>query len=152
MPDRRRIPAVLVTAATAVALTLVPQPTASVAAPPTDCTYNHSGLVPLNDLGTGTYQGVTGGLYPNGANTRPAAHNTAGVNLAQNQVLPRNAAGQVDLVNGKIVLISIGMSNTTQEFQKFIQTVNAWGGKNPKLVLVDGAQGGKDANAWANPS
>ncbi|MCB5165705.1 hypothetical protein LG634_12770 [Streptomyces bambusae] len=149
MPVQRRMLAALTTAATAVALALVPHPAASA---PTDCSFTSSGLVPLNDLGTGTYQGIQGGLYPNGSNSRPAAHESAGQNLAQNAVLPRNAAGQVDLVNGKIVLISIGMSNTTQEFQKFISTVGTWGGKNPKLVLVDGAQGGKDASTWANPN
>ncbi|MGW1777444.1 hypothetical protein [Streptomyces sp. NPDC002104] len=63
---------------------------------------------------------------------------------------PRNAAGQVDLVNGKVVLISIGMSNTTQEFRKFIQTAGGYANLNSKLVIVDGAQGGKDASAWAS--
>ncbi|MCY0937635.1 hypothetical protein [Streptomyces sp. H34-S4] len=137
------------TAATAVALALIPNTAATAA---TDCSYTKSGKVPLNDLGTGTYQGLQGGLYPGGSNTRPAAHNTAGEDIAHNQVLPRNAAGQVDLVNGKVVLISIGMSNTTQEFQKFIQTTGAYANLNSKLVIVDGAQGGKDANTWANPT
>lgn len=145
-----RTAAFVTAAATAVALALIPQTAAS--APPADCTYTKSGLVPLNDLGTGTYQGLTGGLYPGGSNTRPAAHNTAGENIANNQVLPRNAAGAVDLVNGKVVLISIGMSNTTQEFQKFIQTAGGYANLNSKLVFVDGAQGGKDANAWADPA
>src|SRR6266851_3549298 len=36
-------------------------------------------LVPLNDLGTGTYLGFQGGLYPNGSNVRPATHDAAGV-------------------------------------------------------------------------
>ncbi|MFD0571929.1 hypothetical protein ACFQ0T_25290 [Kitasatospora gansuensis] len=150
MGFRRTVTATLTTAATALAVALVPQP--APAAPPTDCTYTHSGLVPLNDLGTGSYQGVMGGLYPGGSNSRPSAHNSAGVNLAQNQVLPRNAAYQVDLVNGKVVLISIGMSNTTQEFQKFIQTTAGYANLNSHLVLVDGAQGGKDASSWANPA
>ncbi|MCY0952966.1 hypothetical protein [Streptomyces sp. H27-S2] len=146
----RRTAAYLTATATAFALAMVPQ--TAMSAPPVDCTYTKSGLVPLNDLGTGTYQGRTGGLYPGGSNTRPAAHNTAGENIANNHVLPRNAAGQVDLVNGKVVLISIGMSNTTQEFQKFIQTAGGYAGLNSKIVIVDGAQGSKDANAWANPA
>ncbi|MCX5199500.1 hypothetical protein OOK31_37455 [Streptomyces sp. NBC_00249] len=143
-----RITRVAVAALMGGALALVPQ-TAGAAA---NCAHTSTGLVPLTDLGTGTYQGAQGGLYPGGTNTRPSAHHTAGVNLAQNQVLPRNAAGQVDLVNGKVVLISIGMSNTTQEFQKFVQTAGQYSGLSSKLVLVDGAQGGKDASAWADPS
>ncbi|MFE1272544.1 hypothetical protein [Streptomyces sp. NPDC058757] len=138
----------LTAAVTALGIALVPQPAAAAA----DCTYTSSGLVPLNDLGTGTYNGLTGGLYPGGGNVRPAAHTAAGVDLAQNAVLPRNAAGQVDPVNGKVVLISIGMSNTTQEFQKFVAATKTYGNLSDKLVIVDGAQGGKDASAWANPS
>lgn len=136
-----RLGVYLTAAVTAFGIALVPQPSASAAQ--TDCTYTHSGLVPLNDLGTGTYNGLTGGLYPGGSNVRPTAHTNAGVNIAQNQVLPRNASGQVDLVNGKVVLISIGMSNTTQEFQKFIATANSYANLNGKLVIVDGAQGAR---------
>ncbi|MGW7409761.1 hypothetical protein ACWGI9_39720 [Streptomyces sp. NPDC054833] len=138
----------LTVAVTALGAALIPQPASAAA----DCTYTYSGQVPLDDLGTGTYNGLTGGLYPGGSNVRPAAHTNAGVSIAQNQVLPRNASGQVDLVNGKVVLISIGMSNTTQEFQKFISTAKAYSNLNDKLVIVDGAQGGQDANAWADPS
>ena len=53
--------------------------------------------------------------------------------------------------NGKIVLISVGMSNTTQEFSTFIRLANADSAKSPKVVIVDGAQGGQTANVWANP-
>jgi len=116
-----------------------------------DCARTHSGRVPINDLGTGTYLGVQGGLYPGGGNTRPAAHDQAGVNLATNVVVPRNASGQPDPVNGKTVLLSIGMSNTTQEFQRFIQVAAGIPGRDPHLVIVDGAQGGKDAVAWSTP-
>jgi hypothetical protein len=103
-------------------------------------------------MGTGTYQGQSGGLYPGASNTRPAAHTSAGVSIALNHVLPRNASGQVDQVNGKVVLISIGMSNTTQEFQAFIQRAQQYPNLNPHLVIVDGAQGGQDAHAWENPT
>jgi hypothetical protein len=116
-----------------------------------DCTRTHTGRIPLTDLGTGTYLGVTGGLYQAGSNTRPAAHDSAGVSLATNAVLPRNAAGAIDPVNGRIVLISIGMSNTTQEFQRFLELAQNDPEINPQLTIVDGAQGGQDAIAWSTP-
>src|SRR5260370_828220 len=72
-------------------------------------------LIPLNELGTGTYQGYEGGLYPNGSNTPPAATEASALSLAQ-QIVPLDAAGNPDPVNGKIVMISIGMSNTNEEF------------------------------------
>jgi len=38
-----------------------------------DCTLRSTGNAPLNEL-TVPYRGTQGGLYPNGANNRPAAH------------------------------------------------------------------------------
>ncbi|NUR25388.1 MAG: hypothetical protein HOV83_05985 [Catenulispora sp.] len=117
-----------------------------------DCSFTSSGQTPLVDMGGQTYQGFSGGLYPGASDTRPAGFTADGVSIAQNHVLPRNANGQVDLVNGKVVLISIGMSNTSQEFTKFQQDVAAYANRNPHLVLVNGAQGGMDASAWADPN
>ena len=105
-----------------------------------DCTRTSTGLTPLNAPFFSTYQKMTGGLYPSGANHRPAAHEAAGLALAS-EVRPRNTAGAVDDVNGKIVFLSTGMSNTTQEFSVFKQIADQDPEKNPKLVIVDGAQG-----------
>src|SRR5215471_20551009 len=77
-----------------------------------DCTLTSTGNVPLMDLGPGLYQSFAGGLYPGGNSTRPPAHEAAGVDIGTNDIQPRNSAGAVDLVNGKIVLVSVGMSNT----------------------------------------
>src|SRR5438067_577765 len=121
-----------------------------------DCSLTSTGNVPLPDLGPGTYRGYLGGLYPNGSNQRPSAHDAAGQAIA-NQIQPLNAAGQPDATNGKIVFISVGMSNTTQEFASkgstaFKPRADLDPGKNPQLVIVDGAQGGQDATTWLDPS
>src|SRR6266571_1671653 len=60
-----------------------------------DCSLTSTGNVPLDDLGPGMYQGFEGGLYPNGANTRPPAHNAAGLAIAS-QILPLNSSGIPD--------------------------------------------------------
>ncbi len=52
-----------------------------------------SGLKPLTELGAGEYKGFKGGLYPDGKNERPAAHEAAGRNLA-GQVQPLDDAGK----------------------------------------------------------
>ncbi|MBI3697971.1 MAG: hypothetical protein HY238_24445, partial [Acidobacteria bacterium] len=54
-------------------------------------------------------------------------------------------------IDGKIVLLSIGMSNTTQEFQVFQKLAAADSDLNPQLVIVDGAQGGQAADTTADP-
>jgi hypothetical protein len=51
--------------------------------------------------------------------------------------------------DGKIVLVSLGMSNTTMEFSAFKKIADAEPSKAANLVIVDCAQGGKTAAAWA---
>lgn len=119
--------------------------------------------VPINDLGTGCYLGFQGGLYPNGVNTMPAAHLAAGVAAAA-RVQPLDTAGRPS-ATGKYVLLSIGMSNTTQEFcsdgglpgtcqsTSFMGQAAADPAVNrTSLVLVNGAYGGKAAEFWTSPT
>ncbi|GAA3755216.1 hypothetical protein GCM10022225_44970 [Plantactinospora mayteni] len=121
-----------------------------------------AGPLPINDLGSGTYLGFRGGLYPDGSNAMPSAHRTIGVNRAL-RVRPVDTAGTPH-TNGKYVLLSIGMSNTTQEFcsseaggqcapYSFIGQAAADPQVNrDKLVIVDGAEGGQTAGTWDSPS
>ncbi|HTL28745.1 MAG TPA: hypothetical protein VL282_05985, partial [Tepidisphaeraceae bacterium] len=105
------------------------------------------GVKPLTEL-TGTYKNQDGGLYGHGNNTPPSAHRTAAATAAS-RIIPRNAQGAASST-GKIVLLSIGMSNTTQEYQRFIQVANSDMSKSPSVLLVDGAQGGRDALDWSS--
>jgi Cu/Ag efflux protein CusF len=108
-----------------------------------------SGFKPLTELGAGEYQGYKGGLYPDGTNERPKHHEAAGVALAK-KVQPLDADGKPS-PEGKIVLLSIGMSNTTQEFRVFKKLADADRDKNSKLTIVDGAQGGMTAARIKDP-
>lgn len=110
-----------------------------------------TGLIPINDLGNGIYKNYMGGLYPNGLNTRPLKHDSLGLTFSSD-IKPLNSSGNVDLQNGKFVFLSIGMSNTTQEFSYFKSIADTFKEKNPRLVIVDGAQGGQTAAIISNPS
>ncbi len=112
--------------------------------PPRDFT----GMVPLTDLGKGTYKGEHGGLYPGGENVPPPDHLKAGLKISH-QIVPLDGEGRKS-EDGKIVLLSLGMSNTTMEFQAFQKLAAAETGLNPRLVIVDGAQGGQAAPITAN--
>lgn len=101
----------------------------------------------LTDL-KGTYKDQSGGLYGEGKNAPPAKHLKA-AQEASKQIQPLDAEGK-PATKGKIVLASIGMSNTTQEFSNFVKLANADPAKSESLVIVDGAQGGRDSNAWQN--
>lgn len=115
--------------------------------------------VPLTELGAQTYKGFGGGLYAAGSNTEPAAHAAAGLTRAQS-IAPLDTAGSPDPA-GKIVLLSIGMSNTTQEFCAASSTTtncSSWSfmgqaAADPTvnattLAIVNGARGGQDAQTW----
>jgi PKD repeat protein len=120
-----------------------------------DCNLTNLGIAPLNELGLNTYSNYAGGLYSSGANTRPPAHEAAGLQIATTQVTPLNAGGSVDTNNGKIVLLSIGMSNTTQEWatkgmDNFLHLATNDPALNPRVKVVDGAIGGQDAIRWTN--
>ena len=118
--------------------------------------------IPLNDLGNSTYHGFSGGLYEHGTNVAPSDHLAAGLAHAA-RVRPLDVSGNPS-PNGKIVMVSVGMSNTTQEFcaagnpapcnsWTFVGQATADPGVNHStLVLVNGASGGQDAKTWDAPT
>lgn len=110
---------------------------------------SETGLVPLTELEKGDYKGEGGGLYGGGQNSPPADHLKAAQAEAA-KVQPLDAQGRPS-PEGKIAVVSIGMSNTSQEFTRFKEIADADPEKSPRLVIVNGAQGGQDAPAWANP-
>ncbi len=116
-----------------------------------NCANTSVGFTPLNDLGAGTYQSFQGGLYPGGSNQRPIAHEVGGLAQAA-RVVPRDAAGAIDIANGKIGFISIGMSNASIHFSGLMQVAAADALKSPRVVLSNCAQGGQPAATIANPS
>ena len=96
-------------------------------------------IVPITDLGTGTYQGEEGGLYPNGSNIRPPSHDSDGVGIAK-AIVPLDSNGNYS-PTGKYVLLALGESTALDEFGAFLPLANADPAKNAALVLVDGSQG-----------
>jgi hypothetical protein len=117
--------------------------------------------IPLTDLGTGTYQGFTGGLYPGGSNVVPSSHAVRGRQKAK-LIQPLDTAG-LPSPQGKYVLLSIGMSNVTQEWCAEVGTVcNPWSfsGRaavdptvnHTTLVIANGAKAGQTADLWDAPS
>jgi len=133
-------------------------PAAAVAS---NCQNTSTGRLPLTDLGAGLYLNqFPRGLYPGGANTLPPAHTVAGLAAAA-QIVPRDMSGAPDASHGKVVLLSLGMSNTTAEFcipgsgttgcapQSFMgQAADNLGVNHTTLAIVNGARGGQDASTW----
>jgi PKD repeat protein len=129
-----------------------------------DCSVTETGKIPLPDLGSNLYcrdgHCVEGGLYPEGSPIRPQSLEVEAQRIA-NQIQPLDINGNVDLVNGKIVMISVGMSNTSMAFEDpapnpqwtaFVPRANSDPAKNPQLILINGALGGEAADSWEDPN
>lgn len=108
------------------------------------------GLIPITEMKKQLYKGQTGGLYGEGINAPPKSHLTA-LKKELAKILPLDAEGKQSK-DGKIVLISLGMSNTTQEFSLFKKLADADPQKSPAVVIIDCAQGGQAAHQWAYPN
>ncbi|HND55047.1 MAG TPA: hypothetical protein PLV92_21685, partial [Pirellulaceae bacterium] len=111
--------------------------------------FDSSALKPLTELGTGEYRGFVGGLYPQGKNERPPAHEAAGLELAS-QVRPLDRDG-APADDGRIVLLSLGMSNTSQLSDGFRTALQNADGVNSRFQFVNGSQGGMVAAVIQNP-
>jgi hypothetical protein len=119
-------------------------------------------VLPLNDLGIGTYLGFQGGLYEGGSNAVPADHAVEGTTPAA-AVQPLDTSGNPS-ATGKVVLLSVGMSNTTQEFcsQNSALPCDSWtfmgqaavdpDVNHTTLAIVNGAAGGQAATTWDSPT
>ena len=105
-------------------------------------------MVDLVSLGTGTYQGYEGGLYPNGSNVDPSPHYTDGLAFADG-IGPLDSSGVSD-PSGKIVLLAVGESTAQNEFSSFLPIAVAGPAKSPALVIVNGAQGGATPNEFVS--
>ncbi|MGQ0571410.1 MAG: hypothetical protein ACT4P5_18050 [Armatimonadota bacterium] len=76
---------------------------------------SQTGRIPLTDLGPAFYLGqFQGGLYEGGLNVIPADHAVSGAAQVA-QIVPRDTSGAPSST-GRILLVSIGMSSTSQEF------------------------------------
>jgi hypothetical protein len=96
--------------------------------------------IPLNDLGTGTYMGYTGGLYPGGANN-PSGQYATDLLQISGSIVPIDTIGNSSS-NGKIAWISLGASIGGKNMKAMITKTKENPATNPKLLLMNGNDGG----------
>jgi hypothetical protein len=109
-----------------------------------------TGLKPLTEMSAeDRYKGEDGGLYGGGLNEPPKAHQAAALE-ASRKITPLDAAGKPSK-DGKIVFISLGMSNTAGEFMTFKEIADRDPQKSPDVVVVNCAIGGAGVSSWAKP-
>ncbi|MCA9046315.1 MAG: hypothetical protein KDA69_18465, partial [Planctomycetaceae bacterium] len=107
------------------------------------------GFKPLAEMtAQDRYKGEDGGLYGQG-NNNPPAELAAAAKRVTATIQPLDANGK-PAANGKIGLVSISMSNATQEFSRFKQLADADPEKSSRVAVVDCAQGGQTMARWAD--
>lgn len=104
--------------------------------------YRRVGLTPEYAPASGGPEWRQVGLYGSGQTTRPAAHDAAGRSIAES-IVP---------IDGRIVMVSIGMSNTYQEFGRFRMRAETDPSVNANLTIINGAQGSRPADVWDSPT
>lgn len=111
-----------------------------------DCSLTSVGLTPLSDSAALAYRGFPGGLYPGGFSTPPPEHLARAVARA-GEIEPLDANGAPS-AEGQIVFISVGMSNTRSAFIGFLDRWATDPARNPRLLVVNGAQDAQTAADW----
>lgn len=117
--------------------------------------------IPLDDLGTRTYHGLQGGLYPGGANAIPADHGAVGI-ARRNAVRPLDVNGYPSDA-GRYVLMSVGAGNASAAWcsRSSAPPCASWSltGRavsdpsvnHGAMVIVNGAIPGGEFDLWSNP-
>jgi hypothetical protein len=126
-------------------LVLVSYPSSSFSA---ECGRTSVGLTPLTELVGSKYKGEEGGLYP-GGNEPPEDFQVVSEEFAK-KIVPLDFDGQPDEVSGKIVIISVGMSLTWQEFESFRILSESDPLRNSKITIINSAIPGITASSIAN--
>ncbi|HKS81042.1 MAG TPA: hypothetical protein VJR23_06010 [Candidatus Acidoferrales bacterium] len=94
-----------------------------------------------------TYNSFPGGLYENCSNTVPADHDADGLNIVT-QIQPLDVNGNPS-PTGKVIFISMGMSNAQNEFAGFLTNASKNKAVNhTTLSLSNGAASNMDACFW----
>ena len=107
-----------------------------------------TGLKPLTEMtADDRYKGEDGGLYGGGKNEPPEIHQRA-AREALKKITPLDAQGK-PAKDGKIVFISLGMSNTFGAFAMFKEIADRDPQKAPDVLLVNCAVGGAGVSSWA---
>lgn len=125
-----------------------------------NCARTSVGFTPLNQLGTHRHDGFQGGLYPHGHNRPPKKYLKAGLAAAA-RIRPLAPNGTPSS-SGRIVMLSVGMSNTYLEYHSLIEMdatnplrsgnllIAGTLKSNPHVELVNGATPSWDALSIIN--
>lgn len=118
-----------------------------------NCDNDTTGLVSLVDLQTGYYLGeYQGGLYPGGSNILSGPHLNKGKKISKS-IKPLDSLGNVDYINGKVIMACFGPSTAVQPFKQYQSELDTTTGLNNCFTtILCNNNGGIEAMTIDNPS
>lgn len=104
-----------------------------------DCTKKSIDRMSVSQLGTATYRGLVGGLYPDGENLRPFNHTQ---NLEEVAILikGRRVDGRVDNTDGSVVMLGIGNGSAGSSFAEFARIAKADTVLSSRVHFINGCR------------
>ncbi len=115
------------------------------------CDVTSIGLAPLTEMRDATWNGVQGGLYPNGSNLRPFEFEMALRDLSTD-VYPATPAGEKDNVNGKLGILALGSSDAQAAFEAFTTISKQDTLSHRGLVYINGCTEGMSVSYLTSAS
>ncbi len=115
-----------------------------------NCNRITQNYTPLCDLGSDSFMGFTGGLYPDGKN-KPQGNYKLDIDQRAAMIEPLDSNGLAS-ADGKIVMIGVGASNPRTEFAAFQNLLDSFKNRNPYLYTVNTCQGGQGVQKMNNPA
>ena len=116
-----------------------------------DCSRPPLGRLPVSDMTNSTWNGIRGGLYPDGRNDLPPDKIGAYRSMID-AIVPLSNNGTSDPSTGKIVMIGVGASNPRTEFNAFIAKATSDPTVNTHLILANTCVGGQGVQKMNQPS
>ena len=114
-----------------------------------NCNGTSTSNVAITDL-TAPYLTEPGGLYPDGTNTPPVDYEAAGV-AAGRAIVPLDTLGRPSST-GRILFISVGMSETNLLFGYFQAQENTDTLRNRAVRMINGAYQMASPSYWMDPN
>ena len=110
-------------------------------------------IIPLNDLGKGTFNGYRGGLYPHGINNVPAGDYATDLSKLCKNIVPIDTFGNPSN-KGKITFISLGGSTGGHLMRQLKVQTDGNPLTDPSLLLLNCDNGKRTAslNSQLNPN
>jgi len=99
------------------------------------------GHIPLTQMTSERWNGIQGGLYPNGSNERPAKHDLL-LQYLSLDVKACRTDGKVDNIDGRIVVLGIGASNASSAFNNMERRSSVDTLRNKTVRFLNVAQNG----------